>query len=102
MPRHRRVKPAVGHVPATTRREETPELEGRHPLPEELTGRASGTSEDLATLFDDASTDHLQDGFRGGSDDDSETDVQKLDRPVVELGEEIDSEGDNEEEEVAS
>ncbi|MES2306770.1 MAG: hypothetical protein V4558_14805 [Gemmatimonadota bacterium] len=71
-------------APATTRREETPALEGREPLPEELTGRASGTDEDLATLFENESANHLRDGFRGGSDDDSETDVIKVDDASIE------------------
>lgn len=57
------------HADGGTRRKETPELEGRTPLPEELTGRASGTDDDLVALFDNASGDHLADGFRGGSDD---------------------------------
>ncbi|MEO5798090.1 MAG: hypothetical protein ABIZ70_09875 [Gemmatimonadales bacterium] len=74
---------------ATTRREETPALEGREPLPEELTGRASGTTEDLATLFENESASHLKDGFRGGSDDDRETDALKAD------SEEIQQSGDN-------
>ncbi len=57
------------HADGGTRRPETPSLEGRVPLPEELTGRASGTDDDLVSLFENASGDHLADGFRGGSDD---------------------------------
>ncbi|MES2124672.1 MAG: hypothetical protein V4503_08275 [Gemmatimonadota bacterium] len=68
---------------AATRRRETPALEGREPLPEELTGRASGTSEDLETLFENDSAGHLTDGFRGGSDDDDETDVRNIDAVEV-------------------
>ncbi|MEP6591411.1 MAG: hypothetical protein ABJC19_09535 [Gemmatimonadota bacterium] len=64
---------------AATRRPETPALEGREPLPEELTGRASGTTEDLSRLFANDSAAHYTDGFRGGSDDDAETDVRNLD-----------------------
>ena len=58
-----------GHV-AETRRPETPELEGGTPLPEELTGRASGTSEDVTALFANDAADHFADEFRGGSNDD--------------------------------
>jgi hypothetical protein len=43
-----------------------PEIEGT-PLPDELTGRASKTDDDLATLFDNESGEHIKDGFRGGS-----------------------------------
>ena len=57
------------HVEETDR-PESPALEGGPPLPEELTGRASGTSEDLTALFDNESREHLADGFRGGSADD--------------------------------
>ena len=48
---------------------EYPALEGREPLPEEITGRASGTADDLVSLFDRTDRDHLADGFRGGSED---------------------------------
>lgn len=58
------------HQVEETDRPDTPQLEGGTPLPEELTGRASGTSEDLTALFDNESTAHLADGFRGGSADD--------------------------------
>jgi hypothetical protein len=64
-------KPA-SHADADTTRPETPELEGRVPLPEELTGKASGTDDDLVSLFDDTESEHMTDGFRGGSDDDDE------------------------------
>jgi hypothetical protein len=57
------------HADGDTTRPETPELEGRMPLPEELTGKATGTDEDLVTLFDDEAGEHIADGFRGGSDD---------------------------------
>lgn len=46
-----------------------PEIEGT-PLPDELTGRASKTDDDLASLFDSESREHIQDGFRGGSGED--------------------------------
>jgi hypothetical protein len=42
------------------------------PLPEELTGKASGTDEDLVSLFDDQEGEHIADGVRGGSDDEPE------------------------------
>lgn len=54
----------------TTTQPEYPSLEGREPLPEEITGRASGTRDDLVTRFDSTDRDHLADGFRGGSEDD--------------------------------
>jgi len=60
-----------------TSRPETPELEGGIPLPEELTGRASGTSEDLTALFANDAADHMADGFRGGSNDDRGSDLLK-------------------------
>ncbi|MEO8634929.1 MAG: hypothetical protein ABI587_06595 [Gemmatimonadales bacterium] len=60
----------IHHNVAETNRPDSPELEGGAPLPEELTGRASGTNEDLTALFDNESTQHLADGFRGGSSDD--------------------------------
>ena len=46
-----------------------PDIEGT-PLPDELTGRASKTNDDLADLFDNATEEHLADGFRGGSGED--------------------------------
>jgi hypothetical protein len=60
------------HADGDTSRPETPELEGRMPLPEELTGKASGTDEDLVELFGDERGEHVADGFRGGSDDEDE------------------------------
>ncbi len=64
--------PPVPHANGTTARPETPALEGREPLPAEITGRASGTDADLMALFSDRSDEHLKDGFRGGSQDDPE------------------------------
>ncbi len=76
--KHAKIDPlASSHADGGTRRPETPELEGRIPLPEELTGRASGTDDDLVALFDNASRDHLTDGFRGGSDDEDGLDEGK-------------------------
>ncbi|MBK9550259.1 MAG: hypothetical protein IPO52_14420 [Gemmatimonadetes bacterium] len=57
----------------TTMAPEYPALEGREPLPEEITGRASGTRDDLVSLFDSTDRDHLADGFRGGSEDDDDS-----------------------------
>jgi hypothetical protein len=62
---------SASHSDGATNRPETPELEGRVPLPEELTGKASGTDQDLASLFDDDDGEHLADGFRGGSEDET-------------------------------
>lgn len=64
---------------ASTSRQEYPALEGREPLPEEITGRASATSDDLVALI--ASTDeaHLADGFRGGSEDEVHKEVPPVD-----------------------
>jgi hypothetical protein len=67
-PRNR--KPA-SHADGGTTRPETPELEGRTPLPEELTGKASGTDADLISLFDGERGEHIADGFRSGSGDDA-------------------------------
>jgi hypothetical protein len=60
---------SASHAVSKTNRPESPELEGRTPLPEELTGKASGTADDLVTLFGDQDGGHITDGFRGGSDD---------------------------------
>jgi hypothetical protein len=57
------------HANGGTTRPETPELEGRTPLPAEITGKASGTDDALAELFDSDADEHLADGFRGGSED---------------------------------
>jgi hypothetical protein len=62
-------EPEVHHSIAETNRPDSPELEGGTPLPEEVTGRASKTRENLMTLFDNDSPEHLADGFRGGSEE---------------------------------
>jgi hypothetical protein len=68
--RHRRaLSPSIPNDEGTTTRPESPALEGIEPLPEEITGRASGTDESLTTLFDNPSQEHLRDGFQGGSGD---------------------------------
>lgn len=59
-------------------RPEDIDVDGIRPLPEELTGRASGTDEDLVALFDDVSDKHMTDGFRGGSDDEPPVDDDEL------------------------
>lgn len=53
-----------------------PDIEGT-PLPDELTGRASKTNEDLATLFDNETEEHLTDGFRGGSGEDEMDEMEE-------------------------
>lgn len=45
-------------------------IEDETAVPDELTGRADATSEDLTALFRNDSTGHFTDGFHGGSDDD--------------------------------
>ena len=69
-----RTNGSASHSDGGTNRPETPELEGRMPLPEELTGKASGTDDDLVSLFSDDEGEHFSDGFRGGSEDESEPD----------------------------
>jgi hypothetical protein len=39
------------------------------PVPDELTGRASRTEDDLAALFENEDQEHITDGFKGGSGD---------------------------------
>jgi len=63
------------HANGGTNRPETPDLEGRTPLPAELTGRASARDDDLAALFDSDSAEHVTDGFRGASGDDPDDDL---------------------------
>ncbi|MFI5233379.1 MAG: hypothetical protein ACHQSE_12795 [Gemmatimonadales bacterium] len=67
----RKHKQKTEHADGGTTRRESPGLEGREPLPEEVTGKASGTDEDLEALFDDHESDHMADGFRGGSEDET-------------------------------
>jgi hypothetical protein len=62
---------------AETRRPAAAEPEGGTPMPEELTGRASGTSEDLTALFRSDTAEHFGDGFRGGSNSDPGSDLEK-------------------------
>jgi hypothetical protein len=83
---------ASSHADGSTRRPETPELEGRIPLPEELTGRASGTDDDLVALFDNTSVAHLTDGFRGGSDDEADLEEGAQDTDIATDDAEIDEE----------
>ena len=81
-----RTRPRTGG--AGTSRPDTPELEGGTPLPEELTGRASGSEEDLRALFAGDTAEHFADGFRGGSDDDSATDIPRDDSRKPDAAEE--------------
>ena len=46
-------------------------LENDTAIPNELTGRASASTDDLTTLFRNDSAEHFDDGFSGGSDDDT-------------------------------
>ena len=66
---------------AETSRPDVPELEGEMPLPEELTGRASGTNETLTALFGNDSAGHLADGFRGGSNADEDVAIPRAHEP---------------------
>jgi len=56
-----------------------PVNKGDRPIPQELTGRAAGTGEDLLSLFSNRSDEHLTDGFRAGNGDDPDTDVERTD-----------------------
>lgn len=69
--RHRRndTPSPIRRDDGTTTRPESPILEGIEPLPDEITGRATGTGESLTTLFDNPSDEHIRDGFMGGSGD---------------------------------
>ncbi len=72
----RKKSPAPRHDSvAMTKRPDAPALEGGIPLPEELTGRASSTNEEVTTLFARDTAEHFTDGFRGGSGDDPGSDL---------------------------
>lgn len=58
---------------------EDPDSRGDESQTRELTGRASGTGEDLASLFANGSDEHLRDGFRSANGDDPESDVDPTD-----------------------
>ena len=58
---------------------EDPETRGDESQAPELTGRATGTDEDLASLFSNESDEHLRDGFRSGNGDDPDSDVDRSD-----------------------
>lgn len=60
---------AQGDIPKDPKRVSTTLLREER-VPEELTGRATRTGDDLTALFKNDSADHLADGFSGGSDDD--------------------------------
>ena len=66
---------------------EDPDSRGDESQTQELTGRASGTGEDLASLFANESDEHLSDGFRSGNGDDPESDVDATDDlPQIDRG----------------
>lgn len=77
MPKQTRINKKREHASGDTARPESPALEGREPMAEELTGRASATDEDVGTLFGNNKSDHLADGFRGGSNNDPDSDLLK-------------------------
>ncbi len=86
-------QPPITHADGSTRKPEYPALEGREPLPEEITGRASGTDDDLVALFQNPDREHLADGFRGGSDNESgDADATGTTAPPDEFL--VDSDGD--------
>ena len=58
---------------------EDPDARGDEGQIRELTGRATGTGEDLTSLFANGSDEHLRDGFRSGNGDDPESDVERAD-----------------------
>jgi hypothetical protein len=62
-----------------------PTTRGDGPLPEEVTGRASYTGEDLVSLMANDTADHITDGFRAGNGDDPETDVDVDDDEQIDL-----------------
>ena len=76
MSAHKSRKKTRSHSEETSR-PASPQLEGGTPLPEELTGRASATREDLTELFENDSADHFADGFRGGSNSDHGSDIPR-------------------------
>ena len=53
---------------------EIAEINGENDEPVRAPGRASGTSEDLETLFDNPNPDHLKDGFAGSGDEEGPDD----------------------------
>jgi hypothetical protein len=57
------------HANGYTTRPESPALDGRSTMPEEMTGQASWTDEDLVALVRQKRAERLRDGFRGGSGD---------------------------------
>lgn len=62
------------------------DVDGTMPLPEEITGRASGTDEDLVALFDNGTDKHMTDGFRGGSEDEPPVDDAEFDDDPTQSG----------------
>lgn len=83
MKKRRGRKPAgpgrTKHAPGGINRPESPALEGIEPMPEELTGLASGSGADLESLFDSDTSAHLADGFRGDADEVADPEVSEED-----------------------
>jgi hypothetical protein len=77
MSRKKKIRQRAGDHTELTARAEAPELEGLTPMSEELTGRAAGDEEDLRSLFANDAADHYADGFRGGSNDDPQSDIPR-------------------------
>lgn len=50
-------------------------------LPDEITGRADATDEDLTALFENESRRHLTDGFHGASGDDAAGTISSTEVP---------------------
>jgi len=61
------------------------DVDGITPLPEQLTGRASGTDEDLVALFENPTDKHMADGFRGGSEDEPPVDDDEFDQDPTQV-----------------
>ena len=68
--RHIAALPPLSTDELDTATELPPDLEGE-PVAEEVTGRASKTDDDLGALFGNETEEHIEDGFKGGSGDES-------------------------------
>ena len=69
--RHIAALPPLSTDELDTATELPPDLEGA-PVAEEVTGRASKTDDDLGALFGNETEEHIEDGFKGGSGDETE------------------------------
>ncbi|HEY3934557.1 MAG TPA: hypothetical protein VGL65_08050 [Gemmatimonadales bacterium] len=74
--------PDANDSPKKPRPPELQELREGRPLPDELTGRASGSADSLSPLFDNDTADHFADGFRGGSNSDPDSDLDEDPPPL--------------------